>query len=183
MGAVFSNVDGCCCDEAPGAFVFFLFAILSVLIFLFPKGPEAAPTEPPPRKPQPVIKKQPAPQPPPAKVTSPEPEPKPELLVLPERTAEPDVVPNELMDVKNEALPHVAPLLDIINHAPKEAENSPKSERRSSTSSSSSSSSSSEDSEATKPSAEIASVAVAASGLSVAVSDLPPEDDVSEEID
>ena len=158
----------------------FSFAILSVLIFLFPKGPEAAPTGPAPRKPQPVIKKQPAPQPP-AKVTSQEPEPKPELLVLPERT-EPDVVPNELMDVKNEALPHVAPLLDIINHAPKEAENSPKSERRSSTSSSSSSSSS-EDSEATKPSAEIASVAVAASGLSVAVSDLPPEDDVSEEID
>ena len=179
MGAVFSNVDGCCCDEAPGAFVF---SILSVLIFLFLKGPEAAPTEPPPRKPQPVIKKQPAPQPPPARVTSPDPEPKPELLVLPERAAEPDVVPKELMDVKNEALPHVAPLLDIINHAPKEAENSPKSERRSSTSSSSSSSSS-EDSEATKPSAEIASVAVAASGLSVAVSDLPPEDDVSEEID
>ena len=159
----------------------FSFGILSVLIFLFPKGPEAAPTEPPPRKPQSVIKKQPAPQPP-AKVTSPDPEPKPELLVLPERTAEPDVVPNDLMGVKNEALPHVAPLLDIINHAPKEAENSPKSERRSSTSSSSSSSSS-EDSEATKPSAEIASVAVAASGLSVAVSDLPPEDDVSEEID
>merc|ERR1711973_1048464 len=77
MGAVFSNVDGCCCDEAP--------------------GPEAAPAEPPPRKPQPVIKKQPAPQPP-AKVTSLDPEPKPELLVLPERTAEPDVVPNELMD-------------------------------------------------------------------------------------
>ena len=155
----------------------FSFATLPVLIFLFLKGPEAAPAEPPARKPQPVIKKQPAPQPP-ARVTSPDPEPKPELLVLPERTAEPDVVPNELMDVKNEALPHVAPLLDIINHAPKEAENSPKSERRSSTSSSSS-----EDSEATKPSAEIASVAVAASGLSVAVSDLPPEDDVSEEID
>ena len=179
MGAVFSNVDGCCCDEAPGAFVF---SILSVLIFLFLKGPEAAPTEPPPRKPQPVIKKQPAPQPPPARVTSPDPEPKPELLVLPERTAEPDVVPNEPIDVNNDALPHVAPLLDIINHAPKEAENSPKYERRSSTSSSSSSSSS-EDSEATKPSAEIASVAVTASGLSVAVSDLPPEDDVSEEID
>ena len=179
MGAVFSNVDGCCCDEAPGAFVFFI-CYTFCPYFLFLKGPEAAPTDPPPRKPQPVIKKQPAPQPP-AKVTSPEPEPKPELLVLPERT-EPDVVPNDLMGVKNEALPHVAPLLDIINHAPKEAENSPKSERRSSTSSSSSSSSS-EDSEATKPSAEIASVAVAASGLSVAVSDLPPEDDVSEEID